>query len=124
MELNKLRQLAEQGDAQAQYDLGVKYAKGQGIPQNFEEASGWFRQAAKQGIVDTTPQENIDFDIAYAQSLVTREDVEEEIGQYEKQFGMSSTTFLEMMKRNDAPDSFETMHWWSLLDAYKECFAR
>ena len=86
MELNKLRQLAEQGDAQAQYNLGVKYAKGQGIPQNFEAASWWFRQAAKQGVVDTTPQENIDFDIAYAQSLVTQEDVEEEIKQYEKQF--------------------------------------
>jgi TPR repeat protein len=124
MELTHLRQLAEQGDAQAQYDLGVKYAKGQGVPQDFEEASWWFHQAAKRGVTDTTPQENIDFEIAYAQALVSREDVEEEIRNYEKQFGMSSTAFLELMKRNDAPDSFETMHWWSLLDAYKECFAR
>jgi TPR repeat protein len=124
MELTHLRQLAEQGEARAQYDLGVKYAKGQGIPQDFEKAAWWFHQAAKHGITDTTPQENIDFEIAYAQALVLREDVEAEISSYEKQFGMSSATFLEMMKRRDAPDSFETMHWWSLLDASKECFAR
>src|SRR5260370_32443649 len=32
------RPLADQGDAQAQFNLGVIYAKGQGVPQDYVEA--------------------------------------------------------------------------------------
>ena len=41
--------LAEQGDAQAQYNLGVLYAKGRGVAQDFKEAVKWYRKAAEQG---------------------------------------------------------------------------
>ena len=40
---------AEQGDAEAQYFLGWMYYKGQGVPQNYEEAAKWTRKAAEQG---------------------------------------------------------------------------
>ena len=40
---------AEQGDAQAQYNLGVCYEKGIGVTKNPEEARKWFREAAEQG---------------------------------------------------------------------------
>jgi hypothetical protein len=41
--------LAEQGDAVAQYNLGVMYGKGQGVPQDYAEAMKWYLLAAEQG---------------------------------------------------------------------------
>ena len=43
------RRAAEQGHASAQSNLGVKYAKGEGVPQDAAEAVKWFRRAAEQG---------------------------------------------------------------------------
>lgn len=42
-------QAAEQGDAEAQYNLGVMYAQGQGVRQDDAQAVQWYRQAAEQG---------------------------------------------------------------------------
>ena len=39
------RQAAEQGDADAQYSLGVMYVNGEGVPQDFGEAYKWFNLA-------------------------------------------------------------------------------
>ena len=41
--------LAEQGDAIAQYNLGVMYTTGEGVPENDAEAVRWYRLAAEQG---------------------------------------------------------------------------
>ena len=41
--------MAEQGDASVQFNLGVMYAKGQGVKQDDFEAVKWFRKAAEQG---------------------------------------------------------------------------
>ena len=49
--LKEFRPLAEQGHADAQYNLGVMYEKGLGVPQDDQEAVRWFRLAAEQGIV-------------------------------------------------------------------------
>ena len=43
------RKAAEQGDAQAQNDLGRCYATGTGVPQDAVEAVAWYRKAAEQG---------------------------------------------------------------------------
>jgi tetratricopeptide (TPR) repeat protein len=47
--LRLLRPLADQGDVQAQYNLGVFYDHGLGVPQNNSEAVKWYRKAADQG---------------------------------------------------------------------------
>jgi len=49
---NKLRQLqarAKQGDADAQFMLGVMYEEGKGVTQNDKTAVKWYRLAAEQG---------------------------------------------------------------------------
>ena len=43
------RRAAEQGDAGAQFSLGVRYATGAGVPQDDREAVRWYRLAADQG---------------------------------------------------------------------------
>ena len=48
-EVKKYRQAAEQGDADAQYNLGFCYEHGQGVTKNRSEAMKWYRKAAEQG---------------------------------------------------------------------------
>ena len=40
---------AEQDIADAQFNLGVMYKKGKGVPQDYAEAASWYQQAAEQG---------------------------------------------------------------------------
>ena len=47
--LREWRPLAEQGNALAQYNLGVMYDNGRGVPQDYAEAMKWYRKAAAQG---------------------------------------------------------------------------
>ncbi|HTS59276.1 MAG TPA: GAF domain-containing protein [Terriglobales bacterium] len=46
--LPELLQLADQGDAAAQFALGVRYETGDGVPQDDQEAVHWFNEAAEQ----------------------------------------------------------------------------
>jgi len=43
------RKAAEQGNAMAQYQLGMMYALGQGVKKDDEESQQWLRKAADQG---------------------------------------------------------------------------
>jgi hypothetical protein len=47
--LEQLRTLAERGDADAQWNLGVRYHTGDGLPQDDAQAVQWFVRAAEQG---------------------------------------------------------------------------
>ena len=47
--IEDLRAKAEQGDAEAQYNLAVMYHEGQGLPALQVEAARWYRLAAEQG---------------------------------------------------------------------------
>ena len=51
------RRAAEQGDASAQYKLGLRYDNGWGVPQDDAEAVKWYRRAAEQG--DASAQNNL-----------------------------------------------------------------
>src|SRR5262249_5699297 len=50
-ELQRLRELAEAGDDNAQFALGARYAYGDGVPQDYGIACRWFSLAADQGHV-------------------------------------------------------------------------
>ena len=43
------RTSAGEGNANAQYNLGVLYERGQGIPQDYTQAVYWYQKAAQQG---------------------------------------------------------------------------
>jgi hypothetical protein len=45
-------ELAEKGDAKAQYNLGLMYSRGDGVKQNFNEALKWYRLSAEQGFAE------------------------------------------------------------------------
>ena len=44
-----LSTVAEQGDRTAQFNLGMCYARGRGVPQSFERAAEWYQRAAEAG---------------------------------------------------------------------------
>ena len=44
-----LTKSAQQGILEAQYNLGVMYEKGDGVPQNYKQAVYWYTKSAQQG---------------------------------------------------------------------------
>ena len=48
--LREWKPLAEQGHATAQFNLGLIYEDGHGVPQNYKTAVKWWTRAAEQGI--------------------------------------------------------------------------
>jgi hypothetical protein len=50
--LTDLRTLADQGDAEAQYQMGVRNDEGESVPKDDAQAVQWFQRAADQGHVD------------------------------------------------------------------------
>ncbi len=51
--LQEFKPLAEQGIAEAQFNLGLMYWHGRGVPQDSAEAAKWYRKAAEQGQATT-----------------------------------------------------------------------
>jgi len=45
-----LKKAAEQGQKEAQNNLALMYVKGEGIPEDKQEAFKWFKKAAEQGL--------------------------------------------------------------------------
>ena len=43
---------AKKGEAAAQYALGLRYARGEGLNEDASEAAKWFLEAAEQGHAD------------------------------------------------------------------------
>lgn len=52
----------------------------------------------------------------YPISLLTHEEIDRRIAQYESQYDMTSEEFLRRRREGTAPDTFETMVWAILLD--------
>ena len=50
--LKEWQPLAEQGSRDAQYNVGLAYEEGKGVPQNYAEAAKWIERAANQGQVE------------------------------------------------------------------------
>jgi len=65
--------LAELGDAEAQFNLGVLYDEGAGVERNLATAAEWYRKAADQGFMDA--QTNLG--IMYYHGLGLEQDLDE-----------------------------------------------
>ncbi len=47
--VREFRKAADDGDAEGQYQIGMLYARGQGVVRSFGDAMTWFSRAAEQG---------------------------------------------------------------------------
>lgn len=68
--LREWRPLAKQGEAEAQYALGVLHEYGYGVPQDYGQARQWYEKAAAQG--HRNAQHNLG--VLYANGRGTRQD--------------------------------------------------
>ncbi len=57
---NRFKDAAEKGDAQAQLNMGIAYARGNGVKQDMQEAIKWWKKSAEQG------KPHAAFNVAYA----------------------------------------------------------
>jgi hypothetical protein len=71
--LRLIRPLANDGEASAQYNLGLMYVAGRGVEQDYVAAAVWFRKAAEQGYV--LAQSNLGALYLYGRG-VTQDDTE------------------------------------------------
>jgi hypothetical protein len=60
--LSEFRPLAEQGDAEGQYGMGLMYGPGNGVPKNEVLAVEWFIKAANQGHTASMVQLGVYYD--------------------------------------------------------------
>ena len=54
-----IKSQAEQGDAEAQFNLGFCYARGEGVPQSDAEAYIWFSLASARGMENAAKSRDI-----------------------------------------------------------------
>lgn len=80
MRSDLIMKLAEQGDMVAQYQLGLAYAKGDGVPHDYKSAMAWWLKAADQGDISAQVQ----LGILYAKGEGVSQDYEEAAKWYRK----------------------------------------
>ena len=90
--LEKLKPVAEHGNAQAQFNLGLMYREGKGVSQDSKEAAAWLGKAAEQGHVEA--QENLG--LSYAKGA----GVERDWVQADKWFNIAAASGKESAVNN------------------------
>lgn len=79
-DLSQVIRLANQGDAIAQNSLGVMYAQGKGVRQDYQKAVEWYTKAANQG--DAIAQFNLG--LMYSEGQGVRQDYQKAFEWYTK----------------------------------------
>ncbi len=118
MALREFRPLANQGNAQAQNNLGTLYYYGKGIPQDHAEALKWYRKAAEQGNADG--QYNLGF--MYDEGRGVPQDYAEALKWYRKaaeqgDAGAQNNLGVMYGKGEGVPQDYVQAHMWFNLAA-------
>ena len=79
-EIEILTSKAMAGDAEAQFDLGVRYDAGRGVRQDEAQAFAWFEKAAAQGVAEA----QFNLGLMYANGEGVRQDYAKAIEWYKK----------------------------------------
>ena len=66
--LKEWTSLAEQGEAKAQFNLGIMYERGQGVLQDYKTAVKWYTLSAEQGYADA--QNNLGVMYAFGRGVI------------------------------------------------------
>ncbi len=69
--INEWAALAAEGNATAQLNLGIMYAKGEGVPQDDKSSVKWLRRAAESG--NAVAQVNLGFMYQYGKGITKNE---------------------------------------------------
>jgi TPR repeat protein len=110
------KEKAEQGDAEAQYNLGLMYDKGQGVVQDYKKAVKWYRKSAEQGYA--MAQSNLGF--AYGQGQGVVQDNKEAVRWYRKSaeqgdaWGQYNLGVMYYYGKGVVQDNIYAHMWWNI----------
>ncbi len=79
-DFNQTQHLAVQGDAKAQFNLGILYGEGLGVRQDSAKAAEWYKKSADQGI----PEAQYNLGVMYLKGEGLRQDYAKAAVWYEK----------------------------------------
>ena len=114
LDVAQLRMLAERGDADAQAELGVRYAAGRGVERDHGLAVSWLRRAAEQG--DARGQVELGF--AYGRGRGVDQNQDEAVRWYWRSaeqgnaLGQNNLGVMYRDGRGVAPDYEEAVRWF------------
>ena len=118
-DLAETRKKAEQGEAVAQYNLGLRNATGDGVPTDAVEAVKWYRKAAEQG--NAKAQTNLG--LMYANGDGVPKDQTEAVKWYRKAAEQGNTNAQynlgNMYNRGEGVprDLVQAHMWWNIAGA-------
>ena len=110
------RLYAEQGDAEAQFNLGQMYREGLEVAQNYKEAVKWYRLSAEQGNADA--QYNLG--MSYAKGHGVLQDFKESVKWYQlaAEQGLAEAQYIMGLmydKGKGVPQDYVLAHmWWNI----------
>ena len=110
---------AKQGDAAAQYNLGVCYYNGIGVEKDYVEAVKWYRKAAEQG----RARAQSTLGVRYANGEGVEKDYVEAVKWYrkaaeqEEAFAQFMLGFCYYNGNGVAKDFVDAYAWWNLASA-------
>jgi TPR repeat protein len=116
---------AAQGNADAQSDLGLMYADGQGTPNDYAEAIRWFRKAAEQGYAEA----QFNLGLMYNQGLGMPQDYAEAVRWFRKaaEKGNAKAQFILGVRYHQGQgtpqDYAEAYKWYNLAASQGEAGA-
>ena len=116
--LREIQPLAEQGDAVAQYNLGLMYDEGQGVPQDYEAAAQWYRRAAEQGYA--AAQSNLGVMYAKGQGVLKDDKAAVQWLRRAAEQGLAEAQFnlgLMYAKGEGVPQDYVHAHLWANIAA-------
>jgi TPR repeat protein len=109
---------AQQGNADAEFNLGLMYDNGQGVPKEYKEAAEWYRRAAEQG--HSAAQLNLG--VMYGQGQGVPQDYKEAVKWYRRaaeQGDALAQANLGLMYNNGqgAPQNYVLAYMWTNIAA-------
>ena len=117
----EFRPLAEQGNANAQFALGVVYAEGNGVPQDYARAVTWYRKAAEQG--NAVAQHNLG--VMYGKGEGVRQDYAHAVTWYRRAAEQGNAVAQHNLgvmygKGEGVPQDYVQAHKWFILSAAQD----
>ncbi len=108
--------LAEQGDADAQFNMGVVYLRGIGVTQDYQAAFNWFKKSTEQ----KHALAQFSLGVMYLQGLGVTQDYKVAFNWFKKaaeQGGSEAQTVLSSMYEDGVgiPQDYTRAHmWWNI----------
>ena len=109
--INDLIKKAEQGDVEAQYNLGYYYHSGEGVEQSEKKALYWWQKAAKQGHANSQYNLGVNYGKGYGVEQSYKKAIywwqkAAEQGHAEAQYNLGLVIMMEMAWNNPIPTQY------------------